>query len=46
MFLIGFGVVVGGGGGGGGGGFGLKKLQKIHLYALIFEEYIKVLVPC
>ena len=33
-------------GDGDGGGFGLKKLQKIHLYALIFEEYIKVLVPC
>jgi len=28
--------------GGGGGGGGSKKLKKIHLYALIFEEYIKV----
>jgi len=41
----------GGGGGGGGGGAGagagvgggMKKLKIVHLYALIFEEHIKVL---
>jgi hypothetical protein len=38
----------GGGGGGGGGGAGagvgggMKKLKIVHLYALIFEEHIKV----